>query len=101
VIFTYFIIALTVTVCTLQTQRLRIQDEHVRRDGMLALVFGVTGSYVSRLPLRERCQEYVYWPSFAEHLEKGLLTGIYSLPKLSLYWWKLLRRVRNQDKIVW
>ncbi|KAH8662882.1 hypothetical protein BGZ60DRAFT_76345 [Tricladium varicosporioides] len=47
VVFFYFILALTITICTLQTQRLRIRDQHVRRDVMLALIFGVTGSYVT------------------------------------------------------
>ncbi|KAF4633947.1 hypothetical protein G7Y89_g4170 [Cudoniella acicularis] len=44
-VFFYFILALTITVCTLQTQALRIQDQHVRRDVMLALIFAVTGTY--------------------------------------------------------
>lgn len=44
--FFYFILALTITVCTLQTQRLRIKDEHVRRDVILGLIFGVTATYV-------------------------------------------------------
>jgi hypothetical protein len=45
-VFFYFITALTITVCTLQTQRLRIKDEHVRRDVILGLIFGVTVTYV-------------------------------------------------------
>ena len=45
-VFLYFITALTLTVCTLQTQRLRIKDEHVRRDVILGLIFGVTVTYV-------------------------------------------------------
>jgi hypothetical protein len=42
----YFIAALAITVCTLQTQRLRIKDEHVRRDVILGLIFGATITYV-------------------------------------------------------
>ncbi|TVY23227.1 Heavy metal tolerance protein [Lachnellula hyalina] len=42
----YFIVALTITVCTLQTQALRIRDSAVRRDVILALIFAVTGSYL-------------------------------------------------------
>ncbi|TVY34653.1 Heavy metal tolerance protein [Lachnellula subtilissima] len=42
----YFIVALTITVCTLQTQALRIRDSAVRRDIMLTLIFAVTGSYL-------------------------------------------------------
>ncbi|KAE9376692.1 hypothetical protein N431DRAFT_330918 [Stipitochalara longipes BDJ] len=46
VIFSYFIAALTITVCTLQTQRLRIKDQHVRRDVILGLIFGATVTYL-------------------------------------------------------
>ncbi|TVY92310.1 Heavy metal tolerance protein [Lachnellula willkommii] len=45
-VFSYFIIALSVTVCTLQTQALRIRDAAVRRDVILALIFAVTGNYL-------------------------------------------------------
>ncbi|KUJ08051.1 uncharacterized protein LY89DRAFT_765501 [Mollisia scopiformis] len=45
----YFVLALMVTVCTLQTQRLRVQDQHVRRDVILGLMFGVTLSYLAEL----------------------------------------------------
>lgn len=44
--FLYFGINLVVTVCTLQTQRLRIQDQHVRRNVILALIIAVTGTYI-------------------------------------------------------
>lgn len=50
-VFLYFVLALTITVCTLQTQRLRIKDEHVRRNVILGLIFGVTLGYVSPLCL--------------------------------------------------
>lgn len=43
----YFVLALMVTVCTLQTQRLRVKDQHVRRDVILGLMSGVALSYVS------------------------------------------------------
>jgi hypothetical protein len=49
VVFLYFIAALTITVCTLQTNRLRIKDEHVRRDVILGLIFGATLTYVRPL----------------------------------------------------
>lgn len=57
VVFLYFIAALAITVCTLQTQRLRIKDEHVRRDVILGLIFGVTATYVCPLCLtrRQKC----------------------------------------------
>jgi hypothetical protein len=55
-VFFYFITALTVTVCTLQTQRLRIQDERVRRDVILRLIFGAAVTYV-RPQLLGRCQK--------------------------------------------
>ncbi|KAH7403640.1 hypothetical protein BKA64DRAFT_574026, partial [Cadophora sp. MPI-SDFR-AT-0126] len=42
----YFLVALTVTVCTLQTRRLRVQDQPVRRDVMLGLIFGVALTYL-------------------------------------------------------
>lgn len=42
----YFLLALMITVCTLQTQRLRVQGQHVRRDVILGVIFGVTLSYV-------------------------------------------------------
>ncbi|TVY17749.1 Heavy metal tolerance protein [Lachnellula arida] len=45
-VFFYFIIALSITVCTLQTQALRIRDAAVRRDVILALIFAVTGNYL-------------------------------------------------------
>jgi hypothetical protein len=45
--FLYFGISLVVTVCTLQTQSLRIRDQRVRRDVILALILAVSGTYVS------------------------------------------------------
>ncbi|XMA10963.1 hypothetical protein WAI453_003754 [Rhynchosporium graminicola] len=42
----YFLISLSITVCTLQTRRLRAQDQHVRRDVMLGLIFGVALTYL-------------------------------------------------------
>lgn len=47
VFFIYFVLALMVTVCTLQTKRLRVQDQQVRRDIILGFIFGVSLSYVS------------------------------------------------------
>ncbi|CAG8981855.1 hypothetical protein HYALB_00009530 [Hymenoscyphus albidus] len=47
VVFLYFLLALTITVCTLQTQRLRIRDEQVRRNVLLGLIFVVAGTYLS------------------------------------------------------
>jgi hypothetical protein len=44
--FFYFLFALTITVCMLQTQSLRVQDAEVRRDVMLGLIFAVAGTYV-------------------------------------------------------
>jgi hypothetical protein len=46
VTFFYFLVAITITVCMLQTQALRVQDSEVRRDVMLALIFVVAGTYV-------------------------------------------------------
>ncbi len=46
----YFLIALAITVCTLQTRKLRVQDQPVRRDVMLGLIFAIALSYVRRLP---------------------------------------------------
>ncbi|KAF8865575.1 hypothetical protein BDZ45DRAFT_786840 [Acephala macrosclerotiorum] len=45
----YFVLALTITVCTLQTKRLRVQDQHVRRDVILGMIFSVTLSYLAEL----------------------------------------------------
>ena len=45
--FVYYGLALAITVCTLQTQSLRIKDQHVRRDVMIFLILVVSGSYVS------------------------------------------------------
>lgn len=42
----YFLIALAITVCTLQTRKLRVQDQPVRRDVMLGLIFAVALTYV-------------------------------------------------------
>ncbi len=47
IVLFYFIFALMITVCTLQTQRLRVQDQHVRRDVIIGMILGVTLSYVS------------------------------------------------------
>ncbi|KAG0649532.1 Adenosinetriphosphatase [Hyphodiscus hymeniophilus] len=45
--FFYFVLALTITVCTLQnTQSLRIRDQNVRRDVVIALLLVVTSTYV-------------------------------------------------------
>ncbi|EPE24943.1 P-loop containing nucleoside triphosphate hydrolase [Glarea lozoyensis ATCC 20868] len=44
--FFYFLFALTITVCMLQTQSLRVQDAQVRRDVMLGLIFAVAGTYL-------------------------------------------------------
>jgi hypothetical protein len=45
----YFIIAHIVTVCTLQTRKLRVRDQHVRRDVILGLISGIAATYVSFL----------------------------------------------------
>jgi uncharacterized membrane protein len=50
VTFFYFLLAITVTVCMLQAQALRVQDSKVRRDVMLALIFVVAGTYVRSMP---------------------------------------------------
>ncbi|KAI9050802.1 hypothetical protein LZ554_004921 [Drepanopeziza brunnea f. sp. 'monogermtubi'] len=42
----YFLVALSATVCTLQTRKLRARDQRVRRDVLLALVSAVTLSYL-------------------------------------------------------
>ncbi|KAL5314080.1 hypothetical protein ACEPPN_018504 [Leptodophora sp. 'Broadleaf-Isolate-01'] len=42
----YFLVALTVTVCTLQTRRLRVQDQPVRRDVMLGLILAIVLTYL-------------------------------------------------------
>jgi hypothetical protein len=46
VCFLYFVLALTITVCTLQTQSLRVKDQKVRRDVMIGLLLVVTATYV-------------------------------------------------------
>jgi len=56
-IFLYFVLALTITVCTLQTKRLRVKDQYVRRDVILGLIFGVTITYV-RSCYPEGCCKY-------------------------------------------
>ncbi|OWP02114.1 ABC transporter [Marssonina coronariae] len=45
-VIVYFLVALSVTVCTLQTRKLRAKDQHVRRDVMLGLIFAVALNYV-------------------------------------------------------
>lgn len=50
VVSLYFLIALAATVCTLQTRRLRVQDQPVRRDVMLGLIFGIALTYVRPVP---------------------------------------------------
>lgn len=49
VVLCYFILALTITVCTLQTQARRVRDEHVRRDIILALIVTIAATYVRPL----------------------------------------------------
>jgi hypothetical protein len=44
--FFYFVLALTITVCTLQTTALRVKDQHVRRNVMIGLLLVVTLTYV-------------------------------------------------------
>ena len=56
-IFLYFVLALTITVCTLQTKRLRVKDQYVRRDVILGLIFSVTITYV-RSCYPEGCCKY-------------------------------------------
>ncbi|RDL42197.1 p-loop containing nucleoside triphosphate hydrolase [Venustampulla echinocandica] len=46
VVLCYFILALTITVCTLQTQARSVRDEHVRRDVMLALIVTIAATYL-------------------------------------------------------
>jgi hypothetical protein len=45
-VFFYFGIAHAVTICTLQTQSLRVQDQKVRRGVIIALILAVAGTYV-------------------------------------------------------
>ncbi|TAQ86264.1 hypothetical protein B7494_g5424 [Chlorociboria aeruginascens] len=47
VIFGYFILALSITICTLQTKSLRIQDQHVRRNVVLSLILSLAATYVA------------------------------------------------------
>ncbi|KAK0104792.1 hypothetical protein ONS95_005061 [Cadophora gregata] len=42
----YFLVTLAATVCTLQTRQLRVQDQPVRRDVMLGLIFAVALTYL-------------------------------------------------------
>lgn len=56
-VFLYFVLALTITVCTLQTKRLRVKDQYVRRDVILGLIFGITITYV-RSCYPEGCRKY-------------------------------------------
>lgn len=46
-VFFYFVFAITITVCTLQTRSLRVKDQHVRRDVIFALIIVLIGNYVS------------------------------------------------------
>jgi len=43
----YFVVASTVTVCTLQTLSLKNKDQQVRRDIIIWLMLGVVCQYVS------------------------------------------------------
>lgn len=43
----YFVVASTVTVCTLQTLSLKVKDQRVRRDIIIWLMLGVVCQYVS------------------------------------------------------
>lgn len=46
-VFFYFVVSLTITVCTLQTQSLKVKDQHVRRDIILALILSIIGTYIA------------------------------------------------------
>jgi ABC-type transport system involved in Fe-S cluster assembly fused permease/ATPase subunit len=43
----YFVVALAATVCTVQTKKLRIQDQNVRRGIIHGLIFGAGASYTA------------------------------------------------------
>lgn len=45
--FLYLTLSLVITVCTLQSQSLRVRDQKVRRDLILGLILAVSAAYVS------------------------------------------------------
>ncbi|KAF7854161.1 hypothetical protein EAF04_010458 [Stromatinia cepivora] len=44
-VFSYFFIALGITVCYMQAEKSRVQDQYVRRGLILCLIAGLTGTY--------------------------------------------------------
>lgn len=47
VVFGYLMLSLALTLCTNRAQKLRIRDEHVRRELIIALIASISGLYVS------------------------------------------------------
>jgi len=48
VIFSYYLVSLTIAVCTLQTLRIRERDTKIRRNLILGLIFAAVITYVRR-----------------------------------------------------
>ncbi|KAM3071158.1 hypothetical protein ACMFMF_007634 [Clarireedia jacksonii] len=48
-VFLYFIVSLTLTVCNLQTQARRVKDQHVRRGVIMCLIITLAGTYIAEI----------------------------------------------------
>ncbi|KAG9233515.1 hypothetical protein BJ875DRAFT_505324 [Amylocarpus encephaloides] len=81
-VFLYFFLASTVTVCMLQTLSQRIDDEKVRRDLILWLIFAISSTYVrssdvfrASTQLTDGCSLENQSPSYARSFSVYLLTS--------------------------
>ncbi|PBP16225.1 ABC transporter [Diplocarpon rosae] len=85
----YFLVALSVTVCTLQTRNLRAKDQHARRDVMLGLISAVALNYVAfpglRLKTPISCADNLQLLETFAIVLKIFLTGAYPAQDLVIY----------------
>jgi hypothetical protein len=57
-ILLYFVVATAVSICTLQTLKLKVKDQHVRRNVLLALTILVVATFVSSIRLFATLSRY-------------------------------------------
>ncbi|PQE25948.1 abc transporter protein [Rutstroemia sp. NJR-2017a BBW] len=48
-VFFYFMVALTLTVCNLQSQAQRVKGQHIRRGVILCLIISLAGTYIAEI----------------------------------------------------